>query len=166
LSAASSAGFLPDRNNIEAEFKGTLMKLWKEVSGNFKSQMKALMKKQRLQREDIQQHLYTVQVQFLNFLKRLDDKQQVLDKFVLDFNKFSDECPDMREDGQTKEELHQRCDILSDELWEIAEDRKEHAVEERKKIMESGWVEYQLEYFTSCAQQMMQSEIDKFKGTI
>lgn len=43
-------------------------------------------------------------------------------------------------------------DILSDELWEIAEERKEQAVEERKKIMESGWVEFSLEYLTSCAQ--------------
>lgn len=72
----------------------------------------------------------------------------------------------MREDDQTKEELHQRVDILSDELWEIAEERKEQAVEERKKIMESGWVEFSLEYLTTCAQQMMQSEIDKFKGSI
>jgi hypothetical protein len=72
----------------------------------------------------------------------------------------------MREDDQTKEELHQRVDILSDELWEIAEERREQAVDERKKIMESGWVEFSLEYLTSCAQQMMQAEIDKFKGTI
>ena len=68
-----------------------------------------------------------------------------------EFNSFSDSNPDMREDDQTKDELHQRTDILSDELWEIAEDRKDQAVEERKKIMESQWVEYQLEYFTSCA---------------
>ena len=54
----------------------------------------------------------------------------------------------MREDDQTKEELHQRVDILSDELWEIAEDRKEQAVEERKKIMESGWAEFSQEYLT------------------
>lgn len=90
----------------------------------------------------------------------------MLDKFIKDFNHFSDEYPDMREDDQTKEELHQRCDILGDELWEIAEDRKDHAVDERKKIMESGWVEFQLEHFTACASQMMQCEIDKFKGTV
>jgi hypothetical protein len=102
----------------------------------------------------------------LTYLKRLDGKQLVLDNFIKDFNKFSDQYPDMREDDQTKDELHQRVDILSDELWEIAEERKEGAIEERKKIMESGWVEFSLEYLTSCAQQMMQSEIDKFKGTI
>ena len=124
------------------------------------------LKKQRVQRENIQQYLHNVQIQFLTYLKRQDSKQQVLDKFVEQFNEFSDQYPDMREDDQTKDELHQRVDILSDELWEIAEERKEQAIEERKKIMESGWVEFSLEYLTSCAQQMMQSEIDKFKGTI
>ena len=69
-----------------------------------------------------------------------------------DFNDFSDQYPDLREDDHTKEELHQRCDILSDELWEISEERKDQNVEERKKIMESGWVEFTLEYMTSCAQ--------------
>ena len=90
-------------------------------------------------------------MQFLTFLKRLDGKQQVLDKFIQDFNDFSDQYPDMREDEQTKEELHQRVDILSDELWEIAEERREQAVDERKKIMDSGWVEFSLEYLTSCS---------------
>lgn len=76
----------------------------------------------------------------------------MLSQFIVDFNKFTDNYPDMREDDQTKEELHQRADILSDELWEIAEDRKEQAIEERKKIMESGWIESAQEYITSVAQ--------------
>jgi hypothetical protein len=72
----------------------------------------------------------------LTFLHRFDRKQQVLSKFLGDFNEFSDKFPDMREDDQTKEELHQRTDILSDELWEIAEERKEQAVDERQKNYE------------------------------
>ena len=52
----------------------------------------------------------------------------------------------MREDEATKEELHQRVDILSDEMWEIIEERKEQEVEERKKIMESGWIENELTF--------------------
>jgi len=128
------------------------MSLWKQISFEYKEQMMKVLKKQRVQRENIQAFLHNVQVQFLTFLKRLDGKQQVLDRFTVDFNDFSDQYPDMREDDQTKEELHQRVDILSDELWEIAEERKEQAVEERKKIMDSGWVEFSLEYLTSCAQ--------------
>lgn len=82
------------------------MALWQEVSTTYKARMTALMKKQRVKREEMQQYLFTIQVQFLNFLKRLDGKQQVLDRFIVDFNNYSDEYPDMREDDQTKEELH------------------------------------------------------------
>lgn len=66
-----------------------------------------------------------MQQNFLTYLQRLDNKQELLDQFVQEFNQFSDEFPDLREDPQTKEELHQRCDVLSDELWEIVEERKE-----------------------------------------
>jgi hypothetical protein len=37
-------------------------------------------------------------------------------------------------------------DILSDELWEIIEERKEQHIDERKKIMESGLVEYEMAF--------------------
>jgi hypothetical protein len=87
-----------------------------------------------------------LQSQFLHFLHRPDQKQEKLDQFIKDFNDFSDTYPDLREDEQTKDELHQRVDILSDELWEIIEERKEQHVEERKKIMDSGWIEYELTF--------------------
>lgn len=83
----------------------------------------------------------SLQSSFLKFLHRKDRKQEILSDFVKHFNDFSDEFPDLREDDQAKEELHQRTDVLSDELWEIVEERKEAAIEERKKIMESGSVE-------------------------
>lgn len=72
----------------------------------------------------------------------MDNKQQLLDKFVSDFNMFSDMKPDMREDEETKEELHQRADSLCDEMTAIVEARKEENIEERKKIMTSGWAEH------------------------
>lgn len=95
------------------------------------------------------------QQKFLKFLNRLDNKQELLDYFVQEFNKFSDEYPDLREDNHTKEELHQRCDVLSDELWEIVEERKEQNIDERKKIMESGQTESCLEFYTISAMQLM-----------
>ena len=93
-----------------------------------------------------------VREQFLEYLHTLDGKQEILDEFVQKFNQFSDDYPDLREDEQTKEELHQRTDILSDELWEIVEERKDSAIEFRKKIMESGTVEFNLAFMTNCAQ--------------
>lgn len=101
------------------------MGLWKKTSTNYKEQMMKVLGKQKIQRETMQEYLYEVQTKFLAFLRRQDKKQSVLDKFVKEFNDYSDKFPDMREDDSTKEELHQRVDILSDELWEIAEERKE-----------------------------------------
>jgi len=72
----------------------------------------------------------------------------------------------LREDEQTKEELHQRTDVLSDELWEIVEERKEQNTEERRKIMEAGEIEFGLEFLTLSAQQLMQAELDKFKVSV
>lgn len=51
---------------------------------------------------------------------------------MAEFNQFSEEFPDLREDDQTKEELHQRIDILGDEMWEIIEERRDQALEEAK----------------------------------
>lgn len=84
----------------------------------------------------------------------------------MNFNNFSDEYPDLREDDETKNELHQRTDVISDELWEIVEDRKEHNIEERKRVMESKTVEFTQEFLTTCAKQLMQAELDKFKISI
>ena len=103
---------------------------------------------------------------FLGFLHTNDGKQSILDDFVKSFNDFSDEYPDLREDDQTKEELHQRTDVVSDELWEIVEERKEKSIEFRKQIMEAGHVEFNLALLTQNAQQLMQGEVDLFKTEI
>ena len=120
----------------------------------------------RMQREQRDNRIALTTRDFLNYLHTHDGKQAILDEFVKSFNEFSDEYPDLREDDQTKEELHQRTDVLSDELWEIVEERKEKAIEFRKQIMEAGHVEFNLALLTQNAQQLMQSEVDKFKTSV
>ena len=101
-----------------------------------------------MQREQRDIRISTTTRDFLNYLHTHDGKQAILDEWVKNFNEFSNEYPDLREDDQTKEELHQRVDVLSDELWEIVEDRKEKAIEFRKQIMEAGHVEFNLALLT------------------
>jgi hypothetical protein len=79
----------------------------------------------RGQRERLTEYLSAVSKRFLDFLHRPDIKQEKLEQFIKDFNDFSDQYADLREDDATKDELHQRVDILTDELWEIIEERKE-----------------------------------------
>ena len=156
----------PSLDNIDDDFKPVLLKLWQTLSTNYKKQTKKVFRLTRAQRERVLEKLAHIQRQYLSFLHRPDIKQEKLEAFISSFNDFSDAYPDLREDDQTKEELHQRVDILSDEMWEIIEERKEQDVEERKKIMESGWIEYELGFAVSSAHQLMQAEVDKFKHSI
>ena len=105
-----------------------------------------------MQREQNDKRMSITTRDFLGFLHTNDGKQSILDDFVKSFNNFSDEYPDLREDDQTKEELHQRTDVVSDELWEIVEERKEKSIEFRKQIMEAGHVEFNLGLLTQNAQ--------------
>lgn len=158
--------FMPERDNIDNDFKPVIIELWRDLAKNYKGQMKRIFRNVRCQREQANIHFSHIKAQFLEFLHTLDGKQEILDEFVKSFNEFSDEYPDLREDDQTKEELHQRTDALSDELWEIVEDRKDQAIEFRKKVMESGLVEFNLAFMTTIAQQLMQAEVDKFKTSV
>lgn len=139
----------PSIENIDNDFKPSLMKIWQEMSDTYKQQMKKVFRQSRVQRERIVDRFSHLQNKYLQFLRRPDAKQEKLEQFIRDFNDFSDQFPDLREDDQTKDELHQRVDILSDELWEIIEERKEQHVEERKRIMENGWIEHELTFLVS-----------------
>lgn len=136
------------------------------MSVNYRQQMKTIFQSVRVHRERYFNIQSDLQARFLCYLQRLDNKQDCLNEFVDKFNAFTDEYPDLREDEQTKEELHQRTDVLSDELWEVVEERKEANTDERRKVMEAGEIEFGLEFLTLSAQQLMQSELDKFKVSV
>lgn len=57
----------------------------------------------------------------------------------------------------TKEELHQRIEDLETDILTIIEEKRDEAVEERNSIMNSGWLESQLEQFLSCIHVMLQT---------
>ena len=53
-SQLTDSDFLPERNNIDDDFKPVLMQLWKTTSSTYKEQMMRVLGKQRVQREEIQ----------------------------------------------------------------------------------------------------------------
>jgi uncharacterized protein YllA (UPF0747 family) len=115
----------PGVTNIDNDFKPTILKVWEELSDTYKHQMKRVFRQVRVQRERMTSNFDHIQKQYLEFIHRPDTKQEKLEQFIKDFNDFSDQFPDLREDEATKDELHQRVDTLSDELWEIIEERKD-----------------------------------------
>jgi len=62
-------------------------------------------------------------------LERPCSKQDKVNEFVQSFNKFSLEFPDLRKDDQTKDELMNRTERLSNELWAIVDERKTESLQ-------------------------------------
>ena len=155
----------PSKDNIDDDFAPVLMNVWDDIENKYITRMRKTFHLYRDQRDRVVDGCSKTQKYFVQYLNRPDTKQSKLDEFMKNLNKFSDTHPDLREDEKTKEELHQRTDTLSDELWEISEQRRDEAIEERKKIMENGWIEYELEKVTFMAQNLMQAECDKFRNS-
>jgi septal ring factor EnvC (AmiA/AmiB activator) len=78
---------------------------------------------------------------FLTYLRRPDHKQVFVAQWQKDYNMVPD---DMREDEETRAELHQRIDDLRERLWNICDERKEQAEKERENVMMDGWLDDRL----------------------
>ena len=72
----------------------------------------------------------------------------------------------MIEEDQTKEELHQRVEDLHQLLWEIVETKKEEATEERKQIMNSNYIEDEMDFYVANIHRLIQAEMDRYFGSI
>ena len=94
---------------------------------------------------------------YIDLLTRADERFYLVKKFQNEYNKFYDQHPDMVSQEYTKEELHQKIEDLETDLLTIIEEKKDEAVDERSSIMNSGWLENQLEQLMSCIHILLQA---------
>ena len=80
-----------------------------------------------------------------------------------EFNAVTD---DVRDDEETRSELHQRVDDLREALWDICDTRKTQAEEERTTVMSVGWLEDRLGILSNDYITLMQCEVDRFQDTM
>lgn len=120
------------------------IKIWEEMeSGYIKEGILALSDIKR-QRESLTDGLNGCQRQFIQFLERPCQKQEKVNEFVQSFNKFSLEFPDLRKDDQTKEELMNRAERLSTELWSIIDMRKSESLDQIAAQSSGGWSDQEM----------------------
>ncbi|MCQ2816970.1 MAG: hypothetical protein MJ252_06870 [archaeon] len=150
------------KSALNKDLSEVLLKIWTKLFENYVSECKSVFKFLRMQREEISEKYKLMCEKFIMFLKRPSKKQILLLDYQMDYNKFLDDYPDLKDEPQVKEEHHQKVDDLNDKIYEIIETRKNEAVEERKKIMTSGWIENEMEKFYMALERLFQNEIDKF----
>jgi hypothetical protein len=150
------------KKKINKELASVLLNLVIKMFENYLIECKDIFKFLRWQRDHITRNYDLILQKFIIFLKRPSLKQALLLEFQNRYNNFLDNYPDLVDDKHVKEEHHQQVDDLNDKIYEIIEKRKIDAFEERKSIMNSSWIENEMEKLYLNLEKLYQAEIDKF----
>nr|XP_009942039.1 PREDICTED: sperm flagellar protein 2 [Opisthocomus hoazin] len=147
---------------LPEEIPGFLVPYWEMVENAYVNTIKTILRCLRDEQHSVIYYLADIRKKFQDYLKRPDVKQEFVSQWQSDFNSIAD---DLREDEETKAELHQRVTDLRDLLWDICDNRREEAEQERTDIMNDGWLQdhrgIAMNHFFS----LMQVEVDCFQDT-
>ncbi|XP_069819162.1 sperm flagellar protein 2 isoform X2 [Dendropsophus ebraccatus] len=140
-----------------------LVPYWETIDETYDNHVKVGLRSLREERLIMIHYLYDIRNKFKDYLRRPDHKQEFVSQWQSDFNSIAE---DMRGDGETKAELHQRVDDLRDRLWDICDNRKEEAEQERANVMSDGWLEDHVGILMNHFFSLMQVEVDRFQDTM
>ena len=155
----------PEEKEIVVIKKERVKGIWEYWESAFESYKKVflnVLSQEKLLRSTFIRVLRSQQLDFIDFLSRPTEKQELIIQFQQMFNSFSDENPDMREDPATINELHLRTEDLSNALWDIIERRQHEAEEELKEITKSGQVEGHIDLIVGHFQLLVTAEYHKY----
>ena len=88
--------------------------------------------------------------------------QRKINEFCESYNRFSQEFPELLDNEETKAELQNRIDILSQQLWEQIKARKDESMAERASYMEGGWVQAEMANLCSYVAKLIEVEYARF----
>jgi len=107
-------------------------------------------------------NLMETQTQFIKFLDRKSGMQKKLNDFCESYNRFASEYPHLMKNDETRDELLNRLNMLSQQFWEIIKQRKDEALQERNNQMEGGWVQIEMANLTSAVARLVELEFSRF----
>ncbi|XP_030271688.1 sperm flagellar protein 2 isoform X2 [Sparus aurata] len=148
---------------LSSEITENLCSHWDAMCESYVNNIKAVMQKLRLQQTVITRRLYNSREDYKHYLSRPDLKQELVTQWQKDFNSIPD---DMREDEETKAELHLRMDELCERMWELSDKRKEEDEQEKDALMGEGWLEDHTVVLVNYHSILMQVELDRFHTTL
>ncbi|XP_008948538.1 PREDICTED: sperm flagellar protein 2-like [Merops nubicus] len=147
---------------LPKEIPDFLVPYWEMVENTYMNTIKTILRHLRDEEHSVISYIADIRKKFQDYLKTPDHKQEFVSQWQSEFNSVAD---DLREDEETKAELHQRVTDLRDHLWDICDNRRKEAEQERSDIVNDGWVQdhrgIAMNHFFS----LMQVEVDRFQDT-
>ncbi|NWZ62372.1 SPEF2 protein, partial [Acrocephalus arundinaceus] len=139
-----------------------LVPYWEMVENTYMNTIKTVLRCLRDEQYTIIHYTADIRRNFQDYLKRPHLMQEFVSQWQTDFNSIAD---DLRDDEETKAELHQRVTDLRDLLWDICDSRREEAEQERTGIMNEEWLPDRRGIAMNHFFTLMQVELDRFQDT-
>ncbi|NXC06877.1 SPEF2 protein, partial [Orthonyx spaldingii] len=139
-----------------------LVPYWEMVENTYMNTIKTVLRYLRDEQYTVIHYTADIRKNFQDYLKRPHLKQAFVSQWQTDFNSIAD---DLRDDEETKAELHQRVTDLRDLLWDICDSRREEAEQERFGIMNEAWLPDHRGIAMNHFFTLMQAELDRFQDT-
>jgi len=158
--------YLEAKRKITSLVSDEIYLKWHNMYETYNTTMRSVFRSFRKQKETIITNYTKLQDKFIEFLMRPSKKHLEIQKFQTKFNRFLEEYPEIKSDELVKVEFHQDLADLGDRIWEIIEERKDEAIEERKKIMNSGWIEKEMEKFYHNIEKVFVMEVEKLYSSL
>uniref|UniRef100_A0A671Q5H0 Sperm flagellar protein 2-like n=1 Tax=Sinocyclocheilus anshuiensis TaxID=1608454 RepID=A0A671Q5H0_9TELE len=157
-----SAGRRYVEEPLPKEIPVYLVPYWENVCNSYVTNVKTVMQNLRSERELIIHHLYNIRENFRQYLQKPDLKQEFVSAWQHDYNSVPD---NIREDEETKGELHQRLDDLRERLWDICDKRKEEVEQERAGVIDDSWLDDHTAVLINHYSALMQIEVGRFQDS-
>ncbi|XP_051552291.1 sperm flagellar protein 2 [Myxocyprinus asiaticus] len=148
---------------LPKEIPQYLVPYWETTCNSYVTNVKTVMQNLRGERELIIHHLYNIRENFRQHLQKPDLKQEFVSAWQRDYNNVPD---NIRDDEETKGELHQRLDDLRERLWDICDKRKEESMQERASVIDDDWLDDHTAVLINHYSALMQIEVSKFQDSV
>lgn len=153
-------------NNLPLNNAQELWNLWEETQNIYINETMETLKKIREKRKQLLFRVKEVQRKFLEIIEKVDEKNNLFLKFQESYNSFIEEHPDFIKENLAKEQIEKKLDILYESTWNFIDKRKNEAISERISIINSGWIESEIENIAGDFQKLLQLEINKLLETL
>ncbi|CAK9812941.1 Sperm flagellar protein 2 [Anthophora quadrimaculata] len=141
----------------------SLANLWENLEKAYVEELKELLLLKSVHSSSIVPYTDFVVRNAMEFVNRPDTKQNLLHDFHKAFNAIDE---DARKDVDVKCELHRRVADLQGQLWDICDQRKNAAEEERKMYLSNEWIILEALLLYDIYVGIIQVEIDRCVDTI
>ena len=154
------------KKKINHSINDKIMNEWENLNEKYSNCIKTFLFEIENQKKNVIEQMNIIQNGFINFLNLPSNKKKLINIFLKKYETFMEKFIVVKKHVLVKEEFAKDLTELTEHFWELIEMKKRDAINERKMIIESGFIENQIEFFYKNLEKIFICETEKFEKTL